>query len=73
MTIAAGRIWREWPHRLQSSRLVLEPTVARNVAVDEEKTPVTAGDVYQAIEVLRRVLKEPQKHPEVKTVFAKDG
>lgn len=61
----------EWKHKRQPSTLVLE-TIETTIT-DLPSTRVTSGPVFDALMQLRAILKEPEKHPKVTIIFAKDS
>lgn len=59
-----------WPHKRQPSTLVLE---TETTVAEVPANRVTSGPVFNALVQLRAVLKEPEKHPNVKIIYAEDS
>jgi len=60
----------EWPHKRQSSTMVVETA---DLTANVPATRVTSGPVFDAVMKLRAALKDPEKHPEVTIIYAENS
>ena len=75
MSMAVGSRWQEWHHRRQPSTVVAETLV---VETGEESSRVTLEEVtegveFETMEIIKRVLREPEKYPGVDIIFAENS